>query len=187
MSLPSSTVGRKDCMCRTSGSLGSRGGVGCASCIGFDRFGSSPALSALAMRRAWNLAYFDFAAISGCRGFCHMLSRSRKVAAAWYVSTVCLSLHQHLTQGLIVERNARFGLIRSHRLLSSFECVQGKLLDVCLGSHIIMDGIISRVLRLPPLQFVHEGRSVCHALIALGVQSFLQDPLDNVIIAFKIS
>lgn len=57
---------------RTSGSCGSRAGAcscrGVVSGVGFDRLGSSPALMAFAMRRAWNLANLILAAISGSSG-----------------------------------------------------------------------------------------------------------------------
>jgi len=69
----------------TSGSFGSNSigspGLGDASTVGLLRFGSSPALMALAIRRAWYFAYFIFEEISGLGGP-HIWLRSRKVAAA---------------------------------------------------------------------------------------------------------
>jgi len=66
VSLPSSTIGCKECIRRTSGSFGSSGGSfgGSASGTGFEAFGSSPALRAFTIRKAWNLAYFDLAETS---------------------------------------------------------------------------------------------------------------------------
>ena len=74
----------------TSRSLGSRAegeAAGGASCIGLEKLGSSPALRAFAMRRAWYFANFDFAVIS-CSRAPQILSMSRKVAAARNVSAV---------------------------------------------------------------------------------------------------
>jgi hypothetical protein len=63
-----------------------------SSCFGagFVSFGSSPALNALTIRTAWNLANLILPAISGSRGP-QMETSSRKVAAAWNVSAVCLA------------------------------------------------------------------------------------------------
>ena len=85
VSLPSSTVGCKDLMRWASESFRSSGGSlgGSTSWTGFEAFGSSPALRAFTIRKAWNLAYFDLAAISWSKGFCHIFRRSKKVAAAW--------------------------------------------------------------------------------------------------------
>lgn len=77
----------------TSGSSGSKAGGDAArwvSCTGFVALGSSPALIALRMRRAWYLAYFVFAAISASLFFQTDII-SRNVEAARRVSTVCLS------------------------------------------------------------------------------------------------
>lgn len=63
--------------------------VGRASRRGFDRFGSSPAFRAFAIRKAWNLAYLILDASSGLTGLQIWFS-SRKVAEAWKVSAVCL-------------------------------------------------------------------------------------------------
>ena len=74
----------------TSMSLGSRAEgetAGGASCTGLERLGSSPALRAFAMRRAWYFANLDFAVIS-CSRAPQIFSMSRKVAAARNVSAV---------------------------------------------------------------------------------------------------
>jgi len=74
----------------TSRSLGSRAeeeAAGGVSCTGLERLGSSPALRAFAMRRAWYFANFDFAVIS-CSRVPQILSMSRNVAAARNVSAV---------------------------------------------------------------------------------------------------
>ena len=75
----------------TSGSAGSSsggaGGCSCCSCTGLLAFGSSPALMALMMRRAWYFAYLVFEATSGS-SFFQMLRMSRKVEAAMSVSAV---------------------------------------------------------------------------------------------------
>lgn len=80
----------------TSGSLGSRSGgdriSGC-SWTGLVRFGSSLALMALTMRRAWYLANLVLEAISGSESCFHMDMISRKVEAARSVSAVALSRH----------------------------------------------------------------------------------------------
>jgi hypothetical protein len=90
-SLPSSTVGCRPFIRRTSGSSADKaGGTGGSSCTGFDRFGSSPLRRAFAILKAWNLAYLILEAISGLSGVCHVPNRSRKVAAAWKVWAVCL-------------------------------------------------------------------------------------------------
>lgn len=73
----------------TSRSLGSRaeGEAAGGSCTGLERLGSSPALMAFAMRRAWYFANFDFA-VTSCSRAPQILSMSRKVAAARNVSAV---------------------------------------------------------------------------------------------------
>jgi hypothetical protein len=77
----------------TSGSLGSNAGGdmgwSCVSCTGFDALGSSLALMALTMRRAWYFANFVLDVISGSLFF-HIDIISRKVEAARSVSAVCL-------------------------------------------------------------------------------------------------
>ena len=78
----------------TSASFGSRAGkrsslAWLGSGAGFEWLGSWPAFNAFAMRRAWYLAYLILAAISGSISP-QFWSSSRKVAAAWYVSAVCL-------------------------------------------------------------------------------------------------
>jgi hypothetical protein len=98
----------------TSGSSGSRAGGAASSCgvslTGFVRFGSSPALIAFNIRRAWYLAYFVFDVISGS-SFFHTERTSRKVEAASRVSTVllwpsqyfdCTSLMGHILGGFIL-------------------------------------------------------------------------------------
>jgi hypothetical protein len=81
----------------TSGSFGSRassevssGGV---SLTGLVRFGSSPALVALRMRRAWYFAYLVLDVISGS-SFFHIESMSRNAEAARRVSAVLLIFSQ---------------------------------------------------------------------------------------------
>jgi hypothetical protein len=78
----------------TSGSFGSRAGGEANSCgvslTGLLRLGSSPALMAFSMRRAWYFAYLVLEATSGS-SFFHMESMSRNVEAARSVSTVLLS------------------------------------------------------------------------------------------------
>lgn len=71
---------------------------GGSGCFGFVALGSSPALIALAILTAWYLEYLDLAVISGSTGAqMDMLRMSRKVDAAWNVSTVCLCYHQCLS------------------------------------------------------------------------------------------
>ena len=77
----------------TSGSFGSRaagevnpGGV---SFTGLLMLGSSPALVAFSIRRAWYFAYFAFDVISGS-SFFHIESISRNAEAARRVSAVLL-------------------------------------------------------------------------------------------------
>jgi hypothetical protein len=90
-SLASSTLGLRLVICWTSGSSTDRaGGSGTCSGAGLERFGSSPLRNAFAIRKAWNFAYFDLAAISALRGVCHMPNISRKAAAAWKVCAVAL-------------------------------------------------------------------------------------------------
>lgn len=48
---------------------------------GLDRLGSSPALKAFAILKAWNLAYLILEVISGL-GSPHIWTKSRKVAEA---------------------------------------------------------------------------------------------------------
>jgi hypothetical protein len=78
----------------TSGSFGSSAGgeasSGGVSLTGLVRFGSSPALIAFSMRRAWYLAYLVLEATSGS-SFFHIESMSRKADAARSVSTVLLA------------------------------------------------------------------------------------------------
>lgn len=76
-----------------SGSLGARAdssGSGSVSGAGFEAFGSSPALIALAMRTAWYLAYLILERFS-CSNGAQIWHNSRNVAAAKKVSAVCLS------------------------------------------------------------------------------------------------
>jgi hypothetical protein len=83
----------------TSGSFGSRAGGAATSCgvslTGLVRLGSSPALTAFRMRRAWYFAYLVFDVISGS-SFFHMDRISRKVEAARSVSAVWLACGQYL-------------------------------------------------------------------------------------------
>lgn len=57
--------------------------------LGLEVFGSSPAFIAFIIRTAWYLAYLILEAVSAS-GWPHAWPRSRKVAAAWKVSAVCL-------------------------------------------------------------------------------------------------
>ena len=77
----------------TSGSLGSSAGKASSagSIFGFDSFGSFPSFNALIILIAFHFAYLIFAVVSAS-GDPHMLTSSRKVAAAWKVSAVCLKV-----------------------------------------------------------------------------------------------
>jgi hypothetical protein len=104
----------------TSGSFGSSiGGEARSSGVsltGFVRFGSSPALMALRMRRAWYFAYFVLDVISGS-SFFHMVRISRNVEAASRVSTVLLQFSQYSTR-TIAYSHALGGLIFRHILVA---------------------------------------------------------------------
>lgn len=82
----------------TSGSFGSKAGGEASSCgvslTGLVRFGSSPALIAFSIRRAWYFAYFVFDVISGS-SFFHTERISRNVEAARRVSMVLLVSGQY--------------------------------------------------------------------------------------------
>ena len=185
-SLPSSTVGCRLVIRCTSGSSGeSAGGSGACSGSGFDRFGSSPLRSAFAIRSAWNLAYFDLAAISGLSGVCHMPSRSRNVAAAWKICAVCL-FHVNASSSYPAEaHHLRRGLVRPYRPIRAIERVQRKLLHKRLRSNIIVHSIIAEILVLELLQLVHQRRRVRHAFVRLGVQALVQYLVDYEVVALR--
>ena len=75
----------------TSGTFGSSAGKfsSGAGAFGFDSFGSFPSFNALTIRTAFHFAYLIFDCVSASGG-AQMLTSSRKVAAAWKVSAVCL-------------------------------------------------------------------------------------------------
>ena len=86
----------------TSESFGSNAGgdIGCCgvSCTGFVAFGSSLALIALTMRKAWYFANLVLEVISGSLFF-HIDMISRNVDAARRVSAVCLYKMSDLRDG----------------------------------------------------------------------------------------
>jgi hypothetical protein len=93
----------------TSGSFGSRAGGDAtsfgSSLTGLVRFGSSPALTAFSMRKAWYFAYLVLEVISGS-SFFHMDRISRKVEAARSVSAVLLVRSQYFCSTCRLARGA---------------------------------------------------------------------------------
>src|SRR5713226_3420610 len=120
------------------------------------------------------------ATMSSCRGCCQTASRSRKVLAALKVSVVRLS-NISMTQAAMCDVRGRLPLPQG--CIRSLEHVNRKALAICLGNSVVKQCVDARIVQLDRLQFVHEVGGVCHGVIALGMQSFLEDELDNVVIA----
>lgn len=107
-----------------------------------DKFGSSPALIAFAIRKAWYFAYFILEATAGSRGP-QIWQSSKKVADARKVSAVCLSCYQPL---IVEHPEAVYAIPRSliefHRVFCSLESLGSKLINVCLAGEVINDGLV---------------------------------------------
>lgn len=168
----------------TSGSSGSKAGgdTGCSgvSCTGLVALGSSPALIALRMRRAWYFAYFVFAAISASLFF-HIDIISRKVDAARSVSTVCLSTPVSLGFGDgAMGHDKPIDSILCHLPLCLSQRLQGKLLAVGACDGVVDQGILAGVLGLCLLEPLHEIGRVGGAFLVGRVQPARDDFLDHV-------
>lgn len=118
---------------------------------GFVALGSSPALSAFAILSAWYLANLILAATSGSGGF-QICRSSRKVAAAWNVSAVCLWLTQSAVvlvdlRGKISGNRPRH-FVCPHGCLRTTKDLQSKLLHVGACGHCISHRVIIGVFTL---------------------------------------
>lgn len=145
----------------TSGSFGSSGGrlSCCAGAFGFDSFGSFPSFKAFTILTAFHFAYLIFDCVSASAGP-HMLTSSRKVAAAWNVSAVCLPRSEYIqmANSQVILRD----LICLHGSIRSLKCLQSKLLHICLASCIIDYRIIRGI-----VCFDLDLLNICHGIIKL--------------------
>jgi hypothetical protein len=79
--------------------------------------------------------------------------------------------------------NLRRRLVRLDSVLGPLEGVHSKLLDICLSSYIIMNFILRSVISLELLQLVHQVRRVGHAFVRLGVETLVEDGIDDQVFA----
>jgi hypothetical protein len=166
----------------TSGSFGSSAGgeasSGGVSLTGLVRFGSSPALIAFSMRRAWYFAYLVLDATSGS-SFFQMERMSRKADAARSVSTVLLA-HSQYGCAPLLQRYALGGLVLCHFLVALGQRLQGELLAVCACSDVVENGVFVGVLGLRLLQLLHQVGRVGVAFLVRRVEACSDDFLHHV-------
>jgi hypothetical protein len=154
----------------TSGSFGSRFGrfSSGAGALGFDSFGSFPSFSAFTIRTAFHFAYLIFDCVSASGGP-QMFTSSRKVAAAWNVSAVCLQdvrpFPRHNWGAKLCD------LICLHCSICPLKCLQSKLLYICLASCVVHYGIIRSI-----VCFDLELLSVCDARVTVACLPVLACP-----------
>lgn len=74
-----------------------------------------------------------------------MLTSSRKVAAAWKVSAVCLANVSTYPTSTIQEFDLLRDLVCLYSSVGSLKCLQSKILNICLSSRIVDNRIVGSI------------------------------------------